>query len=55
MIASIFILFVAAGITIASFVYGFGGVFPLLAALITVAFFFQCAAMVMRKDNDETA
>lgn len=53
MIASIFVFFVAAGITIATFVYGFGGVFPLLAALTTVALFFQCAAMVMRKRSFE--
>lgn len=51
MIASLFLLFVAAGITIASFVYGMGGLFPLLAALTTVALFFQCAAFVMR-DRD---
>ncbi len=50
MIASIFVLFVAAGITLGSFVYGFGGLFPLLAALITVALFFQSAALVMRKN-----
>lgn len=49
MIASIFVLFVAAGITIATFVYSFGGVFPLLAALATIALFFQCVALVMRK------
>ncbi len=49
MIASIFVFFVAAGITIASFVYGAGGVFPLLGALATVALFFQCVALVMRK------
>lgn len=55
MIASVFVFFVAAGITIASFVYGFGGLFPLLAALSTVALFFQCAALVMRKRVDETA
>lgn len=54
MIASIFILFVAAGITIATLVYGFGGVFPLLAALTTVALFFQCAALVSRKREVET-
>ncbi|MCG6883384.1 MAG: hypothetical protein LJE62_06480 [Silicimonas sp.] len=51
MIASIFVLFVAAGITIATFVYGFGGLFPLLASLTTVAIFFHCAAMVMRRDE----
>ena len=50
MIASIFVLFVAAGITLGSFVYGFGGLFPLLAGMTTVALFFQCAALVMRKD-----
>ncbi len=55
MITSIFILFVAAGITIASFVYGFGGVFPLLAALTTIALFFQCASLVARTEDDETA
>ena len=54
MIASVFIFFVAAGITIATFVYGFGGLFPLLAALTTVALFFQCAAVVMRKRENET-
>ncbi len=54
MIASIFVLFVAAGITIATFVYSFGGVFPLLAALTTIALFFQCAALVMRKREVET-
>ncbi len=50
MIASLFLLFVAAGITIASFVYGLGGLFPLLAALTTVALLFQSAAYVMRRD-----
>jgi len=30
MIASLFLMFVAAGIIIASTVYGFGGIFPLL-------------------------
>ncbi|MEO0829954.1 MAG: hypothetical protein AAFY03_05785 [Pseudomonadota bacterium] len=53
MIASIFVLFVAAGITIATLVYGFGGVFPLLAALTTIALFFQCAAVVARKREAE--
>ena len=53
MIASIFVFFVAAGITIGTFVYGFGGVFPLLAALTTIALFFQCAALVMRKTFNE--
>lgn len=52
MIASIFIFFVAAGITMACFVYGFGGLFPLLAALTTVALFFQIAAMLFRRDRD---
>ena len=51
MIASIFLLFVAAGITIATFVYGVGGLFPLLAALVTIGIFFQCVAMVMRRDE----
>jgi hypothetical protein len=55
MIASIFLLFVAAGITIAAFVYGFGGVFPLLAALTTVALFFQCAGMLGRTKDDKAA
>ncbi|MEM9426789.1 MAG: hypothetical protein AAGA06_08800 [Pseudomonadota bacterium] len=55
MIASIFVFFVAAGITIATFVYGFGGIFPLLAALTTVALFFQCAALVMRRSEVEQA
>ncbi len=49
MIASIFVFFVAAGITIASVVYSGGGLFPLLGALATIALFFQCAALVMRK------
>lgn len=53
MIASIFVFFVAAGITIATFVYGFGGVFPLLAVLTTVALFFQCVVLVMRKPDIE--
>lgn len=55
MIASIFLLFVAAGITIAAFVYGFGGVFPLLAALTTVALLFQCVSMINRTEDDEHA
>jgi hypothetical protein len=55
MIASIFVFFVAAGITIATFVYGFGGLFPLLAALTTVALFFQSAALVMRRKEHERA
>ncbi len=55
MIASIFVLFVAAGITIASFVFGFGGLFPLLASMITIALFFQCAAMVMRKTSEASS
>jgi hypothetical protein len=55
MIASIFIFFVAAGITIATFVYGYGGLFPLLASLTTIALFFQCAAVLMRRRADETA
>ncbi len=55
MIASIFLLFVAAGITIAAFVYGFGGVFPLLAALTTVALFFQCLTMINEPEDDEHA
>ena len=50
MIASIFVFFVAAGITIASFVYGFGGLFPLLASVTTIALLFQCAAMAMKRD-----
>ncbi|NNE82273.1 MAG: hypothetical protein HKN18_18535 [Silicimonas sp.] len=33
MIANIFLLFVAAGILIASMSYGFGGLFPILGAL----------------------
>ena len=49
MIASMFLLFVAAGITLGSVVYGLGGLFPLLAAMMTIALFFQCAALVMRK------
>ncbi len=53
MIASIFVFFVATGITIASFVYGLGGLFPLLAALTTVALFFQSAALVMRRREVE--
>lgn len=51
MIASLFLLFVAAGITIASMVYGLGGLFPLLAALSTVALFFQCVSYVMRQKS----
>ena len=51
MIESIFVFFVAAGITIACLVYGIGGLFPLLAALITIALFFQCVALVLRRDN----
>ena len=53
MVASIFVFFVAAGITIASFVYGFGGLFPLLASMISLALFFQCAAFVMRRREGE--
>lgn len=53
MIASIFVLFVAAGITLASFVYSVGGLFPLLAAVTTIALFFQCAALVMKRPDDE--
>ncbi len=49
MIASLFLLFVAAGITIASMVYGLGGLFPLLAALSTIALLFQCASLVTRQ------
>ena len=52
MIASIFVFFVAAGITIASFVYGAGGLFPLLASAVTIALLFQCAAMVMDRYGD---
>lgn len=55
MIASIFILFVAAGITIAAFVYGFGGLFPLLAGLVTVALLIQCASLINKDDEDEAA
>ena len=51
MIASLFLLFVAAGITIASMVYGLGGLFPLLAALSTVTLFFQCVSYVMRRNS----
>ncbi|MEO0863257.1 MAG: hypothetical protein AAFY39_01510 [Pseudomonadota bacterium] len=50
MIASLFLLFVAAGITLATFVYGVGGLFPLLAALTTVALFFQFTALAGRDD-----
>ena len=52
MIASIFVFFVAAGITMACFVYGFGGLFPLLAALTTVALFFQVATMLFRRERE---
>lgn len=54
MIASIFVFFVAAGITIASFVYGFGGLFPLLASATTIAILFQCAALVMNRNEDRS-
>ena len=37
MIASIFLLFVAFGITLAALLYGFGGIFPVLAALSILA------------------
>ena len=50
MIACLFLLFVAAGITLATFVYGVGGLFPLLAALTTVALFFQFTALAGRDD-----
>lgn len=53
MIESIFVFFVAAGITIACLVYGIGGLFPLLAALTTIALFFQCIALILRR-NDRT-
>lgn len=49
MVESIFVFFVAAGITMACMVYGIGGLFPLLAALTTVALFFQCVSMVLRR------
>ena len=51
MITSLFLLFVAAGIAIASVVYGFGGLFPLLAVLTMIALFFQCIAF-MSRDRD---
>lgn len=51
MIESIFVFFVAAGITVACIVYGFGGLFPLLAALTTIALFFQCAAMLLGRNG----
>jgi len=51
MIESIFVFFVAAGITMACLVYGFGGLFPLLAALTTIALFFQCAALFLRRNG----
>jgi fatty acid desaturase len=52
MIASIFVFFVAAGITMACFVYGFGGLFPLLALLTTVALFFQVAVTLLKRERD---
>ena len=55
MIASIFVFFVAAGITLASFVYGFGGVFPLLAALTMLAFAIQSVPLLMRKDAKDAS
>jgi hypothetical protein len=53
MIASIFVLFVAAGITLASFVYGVGGVFPLLAALTMIALGFQSVPRLLQKLENE--
>ena len=52
MITGLFLLFVAAGITLATFVYGVGGLFPLLAALVTFALFFQFAALYRRDEGD---
>ncbi len=33
MVTSLFLMFVAAGILIAAIAYGFGGIFPILAAI----------------------
>lgn len=37
MIASIFLLFVAFGISLAALIYGFGGIFPFLVGLSVLA------------------
>lgn len=55
MIASIFVIFVAAGITVASVVYSFGGLFPFLAALTTLALIFQCLSVASRKTEEKPA
>ena len=51
MIASIFVFFVAAGITLASLVVGYGGLFPLLAALVAVAVLFRAMAVILRRPD----
>lgn len=55
MIASVFVFFVAAGITLASFTYGVGGVFPLLAALTLVTLGLQSVPRFLHKIKNETS
>lgn len=53
MIASLFLLFVAFGVALASLIYGTGGIFPILVALslLTIALRLLAGA-VSRPDSD---
>ena len=49
MIASIFLLFFAFGITLASLMYGVGGVFPVLVALSAVTIVARLFAQAIKR------
>lgn len=49
MIASIVLLFVAAGITVASVVYGFGGLLPLMLFVSALTALYLGAGLLMRR------
>lgn len=54
MITSVFLLFVAAGISIAFLVYGFGGLFPLMIVLSLAAIVARATVSAVLRRAPET-
>ena len=53
MVAVIFLLFVATGITIASVIYGFGGLFPLMVSVGVVSLLLFGIGRILRRRAPE--